>query len=409
MSLISTTLSGARNVSGLFPRELAFRRIEDKIAAIALCVFAACASVFVSTLAFTACILLTATVSFVPIVNHRRTEELILMGYSYSGNVLRISLPYVSRFPKEIATLLTTNGLPRLVLLHESPRTIDAGGVKKQFFATLIKAFCSTLSKNERTGVPQIASMDGEEMRGLYTLLGKLYRLLLTQKSAKPDQVLVAGDVLPEGYFRLLETLSEETDGEALARFAPLLSSIDTSLKEPALVVHNRGNRAISSRFAAHFGIPSSDAYAVAREYIIPYVDAASAFLRGGGELLKDALSRQGADALERVLQGEPLSSYRMIESIDFSGSRTHPHASFLTEKILFSSKEWRREFLRAVTGNRTLPAGSRISVRVDERGSVFHFHTCFNRVTLPGVPLEKEAFFSFLDASICGEHFNVG
>jgi len=273
--------------------------------------------------------------------------------------------------------------------LCDSSKTIDLGGVSKQFYTTLGESLSPLIPR----GVGELPNGDSE----LLEQIGRWYALIDARNQDRGDKFLV-GNLFPKEFFDIVNiAASASSEEDKIKAVAAKLKEIDPAMALVAdTVLDPMANK---DAYAEIIGCGPEESEEEAIGQVKVYLDAASAFYKGAGKVLDPSI------------QGEAVTSDGIIRALK-PETRTPAFLQkyeWLTEKIRGSDSEWQRKFVRAVTGNDALRPKLIILVQENWRDEpTFEIHTCFNSLDLPKGNLDKESFLKLLDWSISREGYNT-
>jgi len=309
--------------------------------------------------------------------------------------------------------------LPSRVVLLDSPRTIDLGGVSKECYYTLVQALlkkeCLSISDE---GFPiALAGKNDIEIFELLRKLGRFYSLIDASNQTRRDKLLV-GHVFCSSFLETVKlVVKQDDDSEALMPVAEIVKNDnETNLVSLKLLQSKNDDtsfKGLSEDLQAITWCESEKVIEVANQTLMFYVKAARAFADGCMPPLKDRILSFLPTRLLAVIQGEELSSEGIISVLrcepNSPTSNMDQKFEWIKEKIRTSDLEWKRNFVLAISGSKVLQPGRTFVIRdrASEANGVFEFHTCFNSLDVPSCSrLTKEEFLMGLDAVI-GEGYN--
>jgi hypothetical protein len=99
-------------------------------------------------------------------------------------------------------------------------------------------------------------------------------------------------------------------------------------------------------------------------------MNAAEAFFNGTTDAFREQLRRLSPVALLRSIQGDPVTIENLLASLECNGTGEELVKKFrwLQEKIRDSSDEWRKGFVKAVTGKTAIDPGTKIRIKASWR-----------------------------------------
>ena len=320
----------------------------------------------------------------------------------------------VEAHPQAFLQEFAVDGIPRRVHLSDNPQAVDLGGITKQLITTLIAACCKQQVVKLSDMMPKVDSDD--DKTNMHNL-GLLFNQLERRNVSRTDKFLV-GDLFAPSFYKLVQAIAKDPESEdLLLETAQCMQESDEDMKMAAGALSNPADLIA---FQEIMGADSpSEALEAAREYFKPYLQAALSFYEALNASLK-AQFRSGNPAdLCIKYQGQPCTPEALSGSlsIGYEGERGDLQADqvfmqkvqWLQKKIGTSDLEWRRQFVLAVTGNRSLAPGMRLFIRKGWRANnTFEIHTCFNSFNFSPLEMEEDEFLEHLDYATSKADYNI-
>jgi hypothetical protein len=307
----------------------------------------------------------------------------------------------VERDPQVYLDTVCQMGLFRKVYLLNSPSTVDLGGVSKQFLTTLGRGISPYIDGGP-CDMPCIYR-NKEEQRKRLQQLGRLYSIVVAKNRDRMDKFLL-GNIVPVEFFDIVKiALEGGALREKLQRVAAKLT------RDPTVRLFNQRTPESLGQLVVRFSCEPEDIESNFQGYIQEYLDAAEAFAEGISDEVRSEILRDPI-GFARGIQGEALTTENLLRVVTKGADTSlvfNQKYEWLQEKIRNSTPEWREKFVRSLTGNATLRADTKITIREGWRG-VFEIHTCFNSLDLPQVAMGKDEFLQALDAAISGAGYNT-
>ncbi len=307
--------------------------------------------------------------------------------------------------------------MPHRVFLTDNPMAVDLGGVTKQFISTLMGALNGPgiLSLTE-AGLPILEKDEhgvlDPALQTVYAQFGKFYSLLNARNQTRTDK-FVTGSLFHPAFFAIVKIIAqggtEEAVRTAVAEKVFEVVSDDPRAKLVAGRISEDERAGILGSIRMGTSCEEGEELAEAEKAIDAFVDAARAFHEG---MTPDFRAKLRGSAnpvdLARELQGEPASIGNLLAALRKGADLPEERFAWLQEKIRGSDENWRKRFVRVITGNEVLSPGVNIEIRKGWRAGAFEVHTCFNSLDIPQIEMTKEGFMAALDAVLVGEGYNI-
>lgn len=300
---------------------------------------------------------------------------------------------------------LVTNKFPRRVVLVDNPQAIDLGGVTKQFITTLINALVDkeVIGRNDQL-LPMIRS--DEDVPHMQNL-GKFYSAIFEKNKDRRDKFVI-GNLFHLRFFQLVKiAISSAPEQDKLKSVATIVAQIDPCLKTAADVLINP-NAENAQAYCTLMGIAKVEE-ADPKDQFEGFLSAAVAFSQGLKPEFKTHMLAQPSIALMTAMQGEPITTQKLLNAINFEGTSADfiQKKNWIVEKIREGDVNWMKKFMYSITGSTTLSSTARIRITTGRR-EAFEIHTCANSLDVPSVAMSKEQFITALDAAITGQGYNI-
>ena len=334
-------------------------------------------------------------------------------------NALYTSFADVKENPKKYLEIVSKQ-FPRRVILEDSPRTIDLGGVTKEFISILMQSLLEKSAfPTTETGFPKlIAQIDpkngqpqlNQESRAIYQRLGKFYSLLDEKNKDRTDK-FVTGTVFHQGFFQIVRKVGAGAAPEDLRKEAAK-QIIDAESEEPswAAVILDPKDPEKLEAYAVALGCNPQEAkeyLASTEELIDQVVAAARAFYEGARPQFQAKIKDTDPLVLAHTVQGKPISKESVLGALSRKPELSEERYQWVLDKIETSDEAWRKKFVKAITGNEVLSPGMKIQIGACWRGEgKFEIHTCFNSLDIP-TNVKKTDLLAALD-NVLDEGYNT-
>ncbi|MCX6991416.1 MAG: hypothetical protein NTX49_10225 [Chlamydiae bacterium] len=321
------------------------------------------------------------------------------IGNLSSGN-LYTTFQDVRARPDYYLALVTRSdsAFPTRVTLANNPRTLDLGGVTKEFITKLMKYLAESPSiALSETGFPRQIN---EQTRATYQKLGMFYSILDKQNTSRMRDNFVTGTLFHAGFFQILQKVALQETVEELRKEATRQISAASGQAWSPLILEPENRRALEA-YAAALGQTTEEALTSTHEQVDEFINAAKSFYNGTTAAFKEKIRLTDPAVLAREIQGEPISKEGLIAALM---NVCYPDAQcfeWIKEKIRVSDQEWRTMFVSVITGNGALTPGTKIRIQYTSEHhtpGTFEIHTCFNSLAVPR-GLENGLFLQSLDA----------
>lgn len=372
---------------------------------------------------------------------------------NYLAYGLTLTFEEVHENPLRFLSFLAEGGLPPRINLSDSP-AYDAGGLYKEFVSTLVAALHEKkLFKINQYGIPSLEAEDQERIK-FYQALGSFLSKLLEINIPKRDKILT-GFLFDSTYFEIIKTFFtlvkearlESLPNPVLASLVGILSERDDSWGETLDIL--KGAKDLSEEQQEAYkekviafaectadvdkegktleeiqALKFEAGIKAARERVFAVLRPAQVLYENASDDLKQyVITSDDSVSLAEKIQGVEASSEDLIDMISAQhefepGSEQalyfESQIEWLTEKIRLSSPEWRKEFIKAITGSSTITKAKTIQITGKEciegrpADLLAEIHTCFNSLDLfiPSSAAQrpsKEAFLISLEALLDG------
>jgi hypothetical protein len=324
-----------------------------------------------------------------------------------------LRLDDVEENPRVYLQSVVERGFPRRIRLLDSLDTVDLGGVVKNFVAVLIRAILDQEAFARTTeGLPLAQK---EEHATCLWELGRLLSFIFKRNEDRTDKILI-GRLFHERFFELAQValahIEEETiNEEQIRRIATILKSINPDYSIFTNVILDPSDENKEVFIQAYRCDTIEEAEEGAKAVVKEYTKGVKAFLTGATREFREEIRRNEPVALLRSIQGNPVSIENLLASLECNGAGEELVKKFrwLQETIRNSSEEWRKKFVKAITGKAAIDPGTKIKIKASWREGVsFEIHTCFNSLDVPKVAMTKEDFLAALELSINSESYNI-
>jgi hypothetical protein len=319
---------------------------------------------------------------------------------------LMIPLAGLKEYPERWLQHVAGRGLPARVRFIEFPLAIDLGGVMKQFISTL----CEGLIEKKVFSRQASGLMTCESEREAIPLrrLGKFFSDIARRNEKRSDHFLTGRVCHPRFFEFAVIAMQEKSRQEKLHEAARLLDACDPTQHVVAQVVLNPTVEACTQFQAIMLSHPG-DEVTEAETIVGSYLNAAAEIYHGALEPFKTQMIEDPIGAL-LSLQGEEASREGLIHALilEAEGARATAYFQWIKEEIAAADLDFRKKFLKAVTGKTSLAPGDRIKVKETWRADgVFEIHTCFNMLDLPRVDLTRDELIQALRVCL-DEQYNI-
>jgi len=148
---------------------------------------------------------------------------------------------------------------------------------------------------------------------------------------------------------------------------------------------------------------------AYAKSIVGSYLRAAFEIYAGAREQFQSQMLEDPVGTL-LAIQGEEASAESILHALvlQTAEARANTYFCWIREEIAAADQDFRKKFLKAITGKTSLSPGDRIDVMetlLD--GGVFEIHTCYNSLALPKIDLDQEQFIEALKSCL-DDHYNI-
>ncbi len=360
-------------------------------------------------------------------------------------NVFSTTYAQVKENPVHFLKLIKQFGFPDHIELQDAPHATDLGGLTKQFLTTLFEAIVEqNLIQRGELGIPLLES---EPEENILELMGFLFSSMDARNEERSDR-LVTGHLFPVSFFEIVAaTDAATTDEEVLIGVSKpfihdqknlglvarlILSKLDPdALEEPSLSEQASAAASSSSSSQAAAADSSSQATSTEKEatpeeayakvmwcepeeafedakgLLEGYVRAGQAFRSGASEELLRKLRTSGASAFTEAVQGQAVSKEGVLASLANHGVSSE-HFEWVQEWVRSADEEQLKQFVFAITGNKTLPVGTKLKIKCREDSSdIFELHTCFNSLDLPQT-LTREGCLAGITGAVQGSGYET-
>ncbi len=296
------------------------------------------------------------------------------------------TLDNVNSNPEAHLKTIYEGGFPLRVILSDNPRTVDLGGVTKQFISTLMKALRPKLALTE-AGLPQNERADASYPRykTLYMQLGRFYALMDTKNEDRTDK-FVTGALLHPRFFTIVKIIATESSLENRRRkVAEEVLATNPESIASQLFLRREITAEMLQTYRDGIGCNEGEELQAAQTEIDSVIEAAQNFYDGATESFQRKIRNSDPTLLARSLHGEPASKEALLAAIEKDSGLPEERFRWIQEKIQTSDEPWRIRFVKAITGNEVLSPGVRIQIGVCWRGpGVFELHSCSNSLDVP-------------------------
>jgi hypothetical protein len=303
------------------------------------------------------------------------------------------------------------------------------------------------------------------EKGDVFKHLGRLVSLIYQANLSKADKLLT-GYLFDESFLKMARAIARESDKEASFKQVCLIvkakdpsysATVDLAI-EPTLGHKNSYLEALGEAPVTEL-LPDDPMVKEAREYMIPFYQAADRFCEGFTESFRTALITQDLTQLNISFQGKPVTlegvlgalriendqgaafspkSLEIIrafqqgdlrvkeELIDRLRRKQEERASdpaqnssssdfgdkvdWLVEALALADRTWLEQFVFSVTGKKALLPGMTIKLKPDTKDvPTFEIHTCFNSITIPRGTFRQNDFVEALKNVTQGDNYNIG
>lgn len=312
----------------------------------------------------------------------------------YDNNTLYTTYDEVTENPARFLSLVITK-FPRRVVLTNSPRAIDLGGITKQFITTLVNALIEkkVIKRNDQL----LPVAESEEDALHIRQIGMFYSSLFERNKDRRMNRFLIGNLFHLQFFDLVKiALNEGSPEDKLKQIAALVALIEPALTKAKDVVIDPTAENISA-----YRLALGDDKADPRDMFIGYLKAAEAFATGLTEELQAQILTNASIPLMTTMQGQAITKAKVKAACQVIGDAPAfiQQARWLIEVIEESNDLWLKEFIFCITGNDSLPEGLTIQIAPNSRNA-FEIHTCCNSINIPNIP-HKELFIAGLKAAI--------
>lgn len=364
---------------------------------------------------------------------------------------LRTTFEKVEQDPMKFFLKIIKRGFPIRILLEGSP-AVDVGGPFKEFISCLVEAIknkedLKPLLNMQDKGLPKVEEAQIESLQ-FYKQLGRFLSLLYDKNLARADKILI-GNLFPNQFFQTLRLISsvlndaplEAASPEAVALMMRPLIEADRSLKSfyDVLAGPREATEAARGYYKAEIeeycelvGIDVEEAEQTAdqiyerkkqsaiehaKSMALSYLRPAKEILNGCFLAFKGFIKSVDPNSLSVALQGEEATADLLLASLQLPVQPSFEaqdqedffrlQITWIQEKIRGSTPEWRKKFIKAITGHPFLAPGKRLSIEgVAETPRLLEAHTCMNSLWLtapldPDLRVTREVFEIELDQLI--------
>ena len=223
----------------------------------------------------------------------------------------------------------------------------------------------------------------------------------------------MTGTVFHPGFFQIVHKVGVGASQEDLRKEAArqiIAAAPDGEKPSWSAVILDPENREKLEAYAAILGCTPEEAQdylASTEELMDQVVNAARAFYIGALPAFQAKIRVIDPSALALQVQGEPISKEGLIAALRKGLELSEERFAWVREKIEGSDDEWRKKFVKVITGNEVLSPDMKITIGACWRGDgKFEIQTCFNSLHVPS-DVPKELFLGALD-HILVEGYNI-
>lgn len=361
--------------------------------------------------------------------------QVIPICFSDEGKTVEVSLEAVRRFPRLYLNAIDSEGIPNRFELIDSPadqRAFDAGGITKQFMTTLCEALIPHLClTDEKWPCLPLTSSDKVENREnpshVLTQMAKLFLLIAEKNQSRSDKI-ITGALFNPHFFELVKVVANHHHS-LISKITRILSHVDPEkqLKKKVaefLLPHlphyapflnyeinpsAENKEKLKSYYSASNSSVEIDANLedectqASHEILASYLYPAKIFYEGVQETLLKNHTLSWKSMSDLFPQGEPVSSELLLSALDVQENGLNADPKFLEkiewlkEKIRSSDGKWQVDFLKAISGQASMSPGMKLVIQAHSEES-FQFSTCFNKLYIPNIEMDKETFLAAFD-----------
>ena len=333
---------------------------------------------------------------------------------------MKLTLSDVKEKPRFYLDLLSKN-FPHKINLIDQPKTVDLGGVTKDYITTLFTALIKQEITLGQTQLPMMAE-DDDDSKLLYIAIGGALSKIDDRNETRADKFLI-GSIFNPKFYELLKLVEAHKTNEAsyqedfLKKCAALIKEIDPATEIVMDLIVDSNQATISAYKAAMMDEDKDDQTVLteAKDQLLRYVRPALYIFQGASDSLKNKIKTQDAGNLSESFQGKEASAKDLINAIKIESETAllKKQIGWIKEKIDSSDLAWRKAFLKAITGRECFLAGSKIAFKPTWRENeqtplIFELHTCFNSLDLPKNDSTQEQFLEELNATIRCDSYSI-